>query len=94
MHPALQGIVTIVIGVGGCLGYFYFANQLLDKVLFPAKGEKAGRNITIANQIRPWVFLFPALFALGLYLAYPVIETLRLSLTDRSQDGAFVGLAN
>ena len=45
-------------------------------------------------MIRPWLFLFPAMFALGLYLAYPVFETLRLSLTDRSQGGAFVGLAN
>ncbi|MDJ1018301.1 MAG: sugar ABC transporter permease [Paracoccaceae bacterium] len=94
MHPALQGLLTIVIGVGGCVGYFYFSNQFLDKVLYPAKGPNAGRNINRANQIRPWLFLFPAMFALGLYLAYPVFETLRLSLTDRSQDGAFVGLAN
>ena len=92
MHPALQGLLTIVIGVGGCVGYFYFANQFLDKVLFPATGPNAGRNINRANQIRPWLFLFPAMFALGLYLAYPVFETLRLSLTDRSQGGAFVGL--
>jgi alpha-glucoside transport system permease protein len=34
------------------------------------------------------------MFALGLYLAYPVFETLRLSLTDRDAGGAFVGLAN
>ena len=94
MHPALQGLLTIVIGVGGCIGYFYFSNQFLDKVLFPARGPNAGRNINRANMIRPWLFLFPALFALGLYLAYPVVETLRLSLTDRSQGGAFVGLAN
>ena len=94
MHPALQGLLTIAIGVGGCIGYFYFANQFLDRVLYPAKGPNAGRNITRANQIRPWVFLFPAMFALGLYLAYPVFETLRLSFTDRSQGGAFVGLAN
>ncbi len=94
MHPAIQGLVTIVIGVGACLAYFYFANQLIDKVIFPARGKNAGRNINRANMIRPWLFLFPALFALGLYLAYPVFETLRLSLTDRSQGGAFVGLAN
>ncbi len=94
MHPALQGLLTIAIGVGGCIGYFYFANQFLDKFLYPARGPNAGRNITRANQIRPWVFLFPAMFALGLYLAYPVFETLRLSLTSRSQGGAFVGLAN
>ncbi len=96
MHPALQGIVTIVIGVGGCVGYFYFANLLLDKVLFPARGPNIGRNINRANMIRPWVFLFPAMFALGLYLAYPVIETMRLSLTERLPGGEyrFVGFEN
>ena len=94
MHPALQGLITIIVGVGGCVGYFYFSNQFLDKVLFPATGDNAGRNINRANQIRPWLFLFPALFALGLYLAYPVVATLWLSLTDRNSGGAFVGLAN
>ncbi|MEM8803032.1 MAG: sugar ABC transporter permease [Pseudomonadota bacterium] len=94
MHPAVLGLVTIVIGVGGCLAYFYFSNLFLDKVLFPAKGPNAGRNINRANQIRPWLFVFPAMFALLLYLGYPVFETLRLSLTDRDQGDAFVGLAN
>ena len=94
MHPALLGLVTIVIGVGGCLAYFYLSNLFLDKVLFPPSGPNAGRNINRANQIRPWLFVFPAMFALLLYLGYPVFETLRLSLTDRSQGGAFVGLAN
>ncbi len=94
MHPALQGLLTIVIGVGGCVGYFYFSNLLLDKVIFPASGPNIGRNINRANVVRPWLFLFPALFALGLYLAYPVFETLRLSVTDRDAGGAFIGLAN
>ena len=94
MHPALQGLITIVVGVGGCLAYFYFANLALDRYIFPPRIDDAGRNINRANMVRPWLFLFPALFALGLYLAYPVFETLRLSLTDRSLDGAFVGLAN
>ena len=94
MHPALQGIITIVVGVGACIGYFYFSNQLLDKVIFPPKGPSAGRNINRANMIRPWLFLFPAVFALTLYLAYPVFATFWLSLTDRDAGGAFVGLAN
>jgi len=68
-------------------------------VLFPARGPNAGRNINRANQIRPWLFIFPAFFLLGLYLAYPVFETLRLSLTERVMvDGAqasqFVGFDN
>jgi alpha-glucoside transport system permease protein len=96
MNPALQGLVTILVGVGGCVAYYYLSNQVLDHVLFPAKGPDAGRNITRANMIRPWLFLFPALFALSLYLAYPVFETLRLSLTERLPGGGsrFVGLEN
>ncbi|WP_108836491.1 carbohydrate ABC transporter permease [Tateyamaria sp. Alg231-49] len=94
MNPAILGLFTIVAGVGGCLLYFWGSNQFLDKVVFPAKGPKAGDNINKANMVRPWLFLFPAMFALGLYLAYPVFETLRLSLTDHDQGGAFVGLAN
>ena len=94
MSPALLGLVTIVVGVGGCLGYFYLSNLFLDKILFPARGPNAGRNINRANMVRPWLFLGPAIVALGLYLGYPVFETLRLSLTDRTQNDAFVGLAN
>ncbi|MHA7776549.1 carbohydrate ABC transporter permease [Roseibium sp. M-1] len=93
-NPALLGLVTIVGGVGACLLYFFLSNVILDKFIFPAQGPNAGRNINRANLVRPWLFLFPALFALTLYLAYPVFETLRLSLTDRSLGGAFVGLDN
>lgn len=93
-NPALLGLTTIILGVGGCIGYFFLSNVILDTVIFPAKGPHAGRNINRANMVRPWLFLFPALFALAIYLAYPVFETLRLSLTDRDQGGAFVGLAN
>jgi alpha-glucoside transport system permease protein len=166
MHPALQGLVTIVVGVGGCVGYFYLSNFLLDRFLLPARaytaqqsaarrgtgtiivfllpalliaalyiayfrlegiftttglfwlaivlalifglwrlrdyvyGEgdlTAGRNISHANMIRPWLFLLPAILALGLYLTYPVFETLRLSVTERNFSTGgydFVGLQN
>ncbi|WP_342075855.1 sugar ABC transporter permease [Yoonia sp. SS1-5] len=96
MHPALQGLMTIIIGVGGCVGYFYSANLFLDKVLFKPEGPNAGRNINRANMIRPWLFLLPAIIALGLYLAYPVIATLRLSFLERlpGNEFAFVGFEN
>ncbi|SHI38852.1 maltose ABC transporter membrane protein/trehalose ABC transporter membrane protein/sucrose ABC transporter membrane protein [Palleronia salina] len=93
MPVILQGIITILIGVGGCVAYFYFSNLLLDKVIFPAKGEKAGQNINRANQVRPWLFLFPAVFVLGLYLVYPVIGSFFRSLYGRNPD-EFVGLGN
>ncbi len=96
MNPALQALLTIVIGVGGCIGYFYLSNVFLDKVLFPVTGPNAGRNINRANMIRPWLFLMPALVALGLYLAYPVFATLWLSFTQDAPGNTrtFVGFDN
>ncbi len=96
MHPAILGLITIIVGVGGCIGYFYGANLFLDKVLFPATGPNAGRNINKANMIRPWIFLGPAIVALGLYLAYPVVATLILSFQERLPGGArgWVGFEN
>ena len=92
MHPALQALVVIVIGVGGCITYFYASNFLLDNVLFPAKGPHAGHNTNRATVIRPWLFLFPAMALLCLYLAYPVFATAWLSLHDKRGD--FVGVGN
>jgi alpha-glucoside transport system permease protein len=95
MDQALLALFTIVIGVGGCVGYFWASNIVLDKVIFPARGPEAGRNISRANMVRPWLFLFPALAALGLYLAYPVFATAWLSLTRNvAGDTVFVGLDN
>ncbi|SHG77197.1 maltose ABC transporter membrane protein /trehalose ABC transporter membrane protein /sucrose ABC transporter membrane protein [Cognatiyoonia sediminum] len=96
MNPAIQAMITMIVGIGGCIVYFYGANLLLDKVLFPAKGPNAGRNINRANMIRPWLFLLPAILALGLYLAYPVFATLRLSFLERlpGNEYAFVGFEN
>ena len=91
MHPAIQALITVVVGVGGCVGYFYASNLIIDKVLFPPRGPNASENINRANLIRPWLFLLPALIALGLYLAYPVFATAWLSL---NRDGTFVGLDN
>ena len=96
MNPALLGLVTIVLGVGGCIGYFWLSNLALDTIFFPPRGPNAGRNINRANAIRPWLFLAPALLALGLYLAYPVVATAWLSLHDRVAGGGsrFVGFDN
>ncbi len=84
MSPVVQGIITIFVGVGGCVAYFYLSNIVLDKVIFPARGPNPGRNINRANMVRPWLFLFPAMFALGLYLAYPVVGSFIRSLYNRA----------
>lgn len=91
----ISAIVTIVIGVGGCAAYFWAANKALDLAL-PARGVsgmQAVNNLRRQGYIRPWLFIGPAMLLLGVYLVYPVVETLRLSFFNRSGD-AFVGLAN
>ncbi|ETX12746.1 alpha-glucoside ABC transporter permease [Roseivivax halodurans JCM 10272] len=93
MPPVLQGLLTIAVGVGGCIGYFYLANFIVDAVIFPAKGRNANANLRRADAVRPWLFLFPALFLLVLYTWYPVVGSFIRSLYDRAGDD-FVGLSN
>lgn len=93
MSPMIQGLLTILIGVGCCVGYFFASNLLLDKVIFPPRTGDAGRNINRANAVRPWLFLFPALFALGLYLVYPVVGSFWRSLFNRAGT-EFIGAGN
>lgn len=92
MQQILSASATIIVGVFGCVAYFYASNLLLD-TLCPAKGPKAGENINRANAIRPWLFLGPALLFLGLYLVYPVFNSIWLSLHDSSGE-TFIGLNN
>jgi alpha-glucoside transport system permease protein len=95
MQQLLMAIVTMVAGVLVCAAYFYGTNLILDLV-FPSKGRSgpsASRNMRITNAIRPWLFLFPALFAMTIYLIYPVFESVWLSFHDRTGE-VFVGGAN
>lgn len=90
-----SAILAIVLGVGGCVAYFWCANKVLD-VIFPSKGVKglkAVNNLRRQALVRPWLFIGPALLILVVYLIYPVVETLRLSFFDRGGTG-FVGFAN
>lgn len=92
MEQVSFALVTIVAGVFGCVAWFWGSNLVLD-TLYPARGPKAGRNIGVANAVRPWLFLMPAILALGVYLVYPVFKSFWLSLLDG--DGRdFIGLDN
>jgi len=93
MSPMMQGIVTVALGVGGCVGYFWLSNMILDRVLYPASGPNSGRNINRANLVRPWLFLLPAMLAMGLYLVYPVIGSFVRSLYNRAGED-FIGFGN
>jgi alpha-glucoside transport system permease protein len=82
----------MILGVFGCVAYFYLSNLALDTI-WPAEGKRAAHNINRTNAIRPWLFLFPALLLLTVYLVYPVIFSVWLSLHDRSGE-VFIGFDN
>jgi len=92
MEQLLAALATMIAGVFGCVAYFFLSNLALDAVFAP-RGANAGRNINRANAIRPWLFLFPAIAILGVYLIFPVFNSVILSFRDPSGD-AFVGAAN
>ncbi len=92
MQQLILASSTIVIGVFGCVAYFFASNLILDRI-YPASGPNIGRNINSANAIRPWLFLFPALALLAVYLVYPVFVSIYLSVMDKNGE-VFVGFDN
>ena len=92
MEQVLFALGTILVGVAGCIAYFFFSNLALD-LIFPSKGTNAGRNINLTLMIRPWLFMGPAIILLAIYLVYPVINSVWLALHD-SNGKEFVGLDN
>ncbi|MFB2595043.1 carbohydrate ABC transporter permease [Paracoccus sp. p4-l81] len=91
MELAFLALGTIVVGVFGCVAWFWGSNLVLDAI-FPARGPHAGDNIRRANAIRPWLFLLPAILFLVVYLVYPVINSVWLSIHNSA--GGFIGLEN
>ncbi|TPE48003.1 sugar ABC transporter permease [Maribrevibacterium harenarium] len=95
MGQLASALVTMILGVLACAAYFYGSNALLDW-LFPGKNrpaEQIARNLRIANRIRPWLFVGPAVLVLTFYLFYPVIDSFILSFHGRTGE-EFVGLSN
>ncbi len=92
MEQLILAVGTVVVGVVGCIGYFFLSNMALDAI-YPPRGVNAGANITRANAIRPWLFLLPALLLLGVYLVYPVFVSIYLSFMNSTGE-SFVGLDN
>ncbi len=83
MDERLVTAAIVVIGVPAVLvGYILTSERLLGLV------DERRRS-----QIRPWLWITPALLFLIVFLVYPTINTIVLSLQDRAGQ-AFVGLAN
>lgn len=82
----VHSFLVVVLAVTVSVVYFITGNWILDR-------WSAKSNTPKAEKIRPWIFLFPALFLISLYLLYPAFETLRLSFFNNS-GREFVGMQN
>jgi alpha-glucoside transport system permease protein len=74
--------VAVVVGVGGVFFLYWGMNRLVE--LLPDRYREG---------VRPYIFVGPALVILTVFLIYPVINTILVSLKD-SQGESFVGLDN
>ncbi len=83
MDPRLLAAIAFAVGGPGLvIGYILLTEQLLR--LAPLR---------LQPRIRPWLWLLPAFLFLLVFLVYPTINTVILSLQDKfSKD--FVGLKN
>jgi alpha-glucoside transport system permease protein len=67
---------ALIVGVGGVWLLFITGNALIEAS--PSR---------LRRHLRPWLFILPALLLLGVYLVYPLVDTIRLSITE---DGGFL----
>jgi len=74
--------VAVVVGVGGVFFLYWAMNRAVE--LLPQRYREG---------VRPWIFVGPALVLLSVFLVYPVINTILISLKD-AQSQSFVGLDN
>ena len=83
----VRAVVAIALGVGGAYALFWLGNALVDR--FARKDP---------DKTRAGVFVAPAMFVGGLFLIFPLVETIRLTVysnnTVRGEGRPFVGLEN
>ncbi len=82
MIKVINALLAVVGGVGGILVLFWLLNKLVERL--PGEWE---------HRLKPYVFIGPAMVAVGIFLVYPAVRTIYISFLDaRSEE--FVGLQN
>ena len=76
MEQLIGAAGMIVGGTFGCVLWLWISNAVLDLLL------RKGGHLRRAGVLRPWLFLGPAVLLMGMYLAYPALCSLWLSLKD------------
>jgi alpha-glucoside transport system permease protein len=82
MIRLINALLAIIGGVGAALLLFWVLNKLVE--LLPTKWEE---------RLKPWVFIGPAVGAIGFFLIYPAVRTFILSFAN-AQSTAWVGTEN
>jgi alpha-glucoside transport system permease protein len=96
VQQILGAVLAVCIALAACFAYFWGSNWILDRVLGTNNAMPVAtvtRRDMWRGNVRPWLFILPALLFLVLYLVYPVIETVRLSLFDKYAQ-TFIGFEN
>lgn len=78
----INTILTVVAGVGAALVLYWILNKLAE--LLPGRWE---------NRLKPYLYILPAVAAIGLYILYPAIQTIVYSFANATST-EFVGLKN
>jgi alpha-glucoside transport system permease protein len=78
----LNTILTVVAGIGAALVVYWILNKLAE--LLPGRWE---------TRLKPYLYILPAVAAIGLYVLYPGIQTIVYSFAN-AQSTQFVGLKN
>jgi len=82
MEQILTAVTAIIAAVGGTMILFWLLNQATERL--PTSWEQ---------RLKPYVFIGPALVALGVLLVWPAVRTIWLSLFGPNAQ-EFVGLDN
>ena len=78
----VTALISIVAGVGGALVLYYVLNLLAERL--PGRWE---------DRIKPYLYLLPAVAAIGLFLIYPAYQTIVYSFANRTST-EWVGFDN
>ena len=82
MIKVINTLLAVLGGVGGALVLFYVLNFVAERL--PGRWEE---------RVKPFFYILPAVAALGLYLVYPLIQTVIYSFANNTSS-AWVGFKN
>ena len=82
MGKVVDGVVAILIGVGGAAVLFWILNYVVERL-----------STTWEERLKPYVFVGPALLFIGVIVLYPLVRTLVYAFFDAPGE-KWVGLEN